>query len=169
MVSWDIEGYSMLTFYRAPFYNYIKIAFVIYLEMQGSEVIYNRLVKEVLQRHETEIEVGLRRLKGGVYDMGVKYIKLVYNSFSQQQQQQDEFIPLESEQEQSSNISQLINSYAPTIISDQLSNQLKRRGAKSNDQQQQQQQPKQQNAQPTKPKQSTQPDQNASSWLFGYL
>lgn len=136
-------------------------------------------MKEVLQRHETEIEDGLRGLKRGVYDLGVNYAKRIYSAISQQQQ---EYIPLDDEQEreqnqeQSSNIAQLISSYTPTVITNQLSNQLTRRGAKTDDQQKQPTQQTQPTTQ-TQPKPKTnknkqQPQdtsKDASSWLFGYL
>ncbi|TIA72053.1 hypothetical protein E3P91_02172 [Wallemia ichthyophaga] len=148
-------------------------------DLYSSEVVYDSLVKEVLQRHETEIEDGLRGLKRGVYDLGVNYAKRIYSAISQQQQ---EYIPLDDEQEreqnqeQSSNIAQLISSYTPTVITNQLSNQLTRRGAKTDDQQKQPTQQTQPTAQ-TQPKPKTnknkqQPQdtsKDASSWLFGYF
>ena len=161
---------------RIPLYTYMKLGFVVYLEMQGSQVVYDTLIKEVLQRHETEIEVGLRKLKGGVYDLAVKYLKVIYGSLTSQGQQ-EEFIPLETEQTehtQNTNLSQFISSYTPAVISTQLNSQLKRRG-RGDDPATQPVQPAQtaQTAQrkATKPPTNSQPEQSssASSWLFGYL
>lgn len=110
-----IEQSFSLVIQFIPFYNLIKLLFIIYiLYFNGSSVLFMTYLKPFLDKNEIKIEYYLNKIKN-------QFIRLILNKFS------DEFEPMEDEQaanqqDNNSTLLTMISQYIPSTATSTLRN-----------------------------------------------